>query len=64
MIYVTFEYGQENRFSERFGPFLFVQITYSSLRVGEEGEEFLGQFSDGLWHCSRDGQAYSDVVIN
>jgi hypothetical protein len=63
-ICVRFEYGQEDRVSEEFGPFPFVQLTYTALRVGEEGDEVLGTFAGGLWHCSRDGRSYSDVVVS
>lgn len=59
--YVKFEYGQEDRWSEVYGPFPFVQLTYSSLRVGPEGEDFAG-YHDGLWQAP-DGKDYSDVII-
>lgn len=62
-VMIRFEYGQEDRLSEDFGPFPFAQLTYESVRVGEDGDEWLAQYADGLWHCERDGKTYSDIVI-
>ncbi len=59
---ITFEYGQQDRFSDVFGPYPFVQITYDSIRVGENGDTHLADFVDGLW-VTQDGQKWSDVII-
>ena len=32
-----------------FGPFPFIQITYETIRVGEEGETEVAWFVDGEW---------------
>jgi hypothetical protein len=62
MLFVQFETGQENRLSERFGPYPFVQLTYTDLRVGEDGSDTLAKFEDGWWYTA-DGERWSDVVI-
>jgi hypothetical protein len=64
VLYVRFEHRQEDRMSEKYGPFPFVQLTYDGLRVGEDGDEWLGEYENGLWHCTRDGQSYTDIVIH
>ena len=61
-ITVQFETGQEDRQSDVFGPFEFVQLTYGSIRVGENGDEFLAEHNDGWW-VTQDGQKWSDVII-
>lgn len=61
-LFVRFECGQEDRMSPEYGPYPFVQLTYLSVRVGENGDEFLATFADGWW-ITQDGQKWSDVVI-
>lgn len=59
---VQFEHRQEGRFSELYGPYTFVQLTYSTLRVGAEGEIELATFMNGMWQ-TEDGKQWSDVNI-
>ena len=61
-VYIRFEYGQQDRFSEKFGPYEFVQVTYGSVRVGDDGDTFLAEFEEGLW-VTQDGQKWSDFVV-
>jgi hypothetical protein len=61
-LWVTFEYGQEDRFSAPLGPYPFVQLTYSDIRVGEDGDEFIATLIDGRW-VTQDGKKWSDVII-
>lgn len=53
--------------SDEYGPFEFVQITYDVLRVAEQSKdaEDLAFYHKGLWHLCSDltGQKYTDVVI-
>jgi hypothetical protein len=60
--FIRFEHGQDDRMSEVFGPFEFVQLTYGSLRVGPDGDIFFATHANGLW-ITEDGEAWSDVVI-
>lgn len=67
-VYIRFETGQENRISQEYGPFPFVQMTYGSLRVGPDGEDF-AYFNkvDEDWHLEpRFGPTapcWSDIII-
>jgi hypothetical protein len=59
--WVRFEDPRTGRAKE-FGPFPFVQLTYSVLRVGPDGDELAG-FVRGEWELAS-GETYSDVVIS
>lgn len=61
-LWVTFVCGQENRFSPTLGPYPFVQLTYDTVRVGENGETELAVFKDGWW-VTEDSQRWSDVIV-
>lgn len=37
---IRFETGQEDRVSATYGPFDFAQMTYNTLRVGPDGDDF------------------------
>ena len=68
-LFVQFMHGQENRQTEWFGPFTFIQLTYADLRIGMDGkddEEFGCIGEDGMWYLASapSGPAYSDVIIN
>mgnify|MGYP001617056115 CR=1 FL=1 len=63
MATIQFECGQEDRQSKLYGPYPFVQLTYDSLRVGEDGDIFLANFVDGWW-TTQDGQRWSDVIMS
>ena len=45
-----------------FGPFPFIQITYETIRVGEEGETEVAWFVDGEWETV-DGMKWTDATI-
>lgn len=63
--YFRFEIGQEDRWSEVYGPYEFVQLTYGSLRISPDGEDFAFLSNkDGYWHILTELETYySDVVI-
>ena len=60
---IQFVFGQENRESETFGPYDFVQLTYDALRVGPDGDRELATFRDGIW-TTDDNRIWSDVIIS
>ena len=62
-VYIVFEYGQHNKQSKAHGPYPFVQFTYDAVRVGENGDEEIATFVDGLW-VTKDGAQWSDIIIN
>lgn len=60
---IRFERGQEDRVSQDYGPYPFVQLTYEDLRVGPDGEH-LASLLDGYWHIGASiEEGWSDVVI-
>jgi hypothetical protein len=63
-VMVRFECGQEDRWSEEYGPFEFVQLTYGELRTGPDGESF-AYYEKGEWKIIGDdsGVWYSDVIV-
>ena len=61
-VFIQFEYGQEDRQSEEFGPYPFVQVTYDAVRVDPNGDTEIASFIDGLW-VTQDGQKWSDFII-
>lgn len=62
MLTIQFEYGQQDRVSDCFGPFPFIQTTYGSVRVGENGDRFIAEYVNGLW-ITEDSQQWSDFII-
>ena len=70
-IMVRFECGREDRIGEPFGPFPFVQQTYSWLRPGPDGEFDLAVHGvDGDWYIDHrfcrneeDKLPWSDFVV-
>ena len=70
-IMVRFECGREGRIGEPFGPFPFVQQTYSWLRPGPDGEFDLAVHGvDGDWYIDHrfcrneeDKLPWSDFVV-
>lgn len=68
-VVVKFECGMEDRESEGFGPYDWVQLTYNSLRVSNPEDKELALFDDGYWILTdlagkHAGQYFSDVVIS
>ena len=65
MIKFRFENGRTDQWSEDFGPFEFVQLTYEDLRVGPDGESFATMNGNAEWTIDQDesGTVYSDVII-
>lgn len=58
------ECGSDDRFGPCLGPFKsFLQLTYDSLRVGEDGVEVAGLDEDGLWDVIGSKEKWSDLVI-
>jgi hypothetical protein len=64
-VMVRFETGQEDRISQEYGPFPFVQLTYNWLRVGPDGDDLaFFDFEEGDWLPNAEPAVkYSDVVI-
>jgi hypothetical protein len=64
---LRFECGKEDRWSEKLGPFHFVQLTYEALRVADDGDpdagRVLAMHVGGEWVTLADDQFWSDVVI-
>ncbi len=48
---IRFECGHEDRMSENFGPYEFIQQTYTTLRIGPNGDEELARWDSdkGVW---------------
>ena len=69
--FVRFERGRDGIVGPTFGPFPFVQITYETLRVGPDGDEFAYLHKDGDWYLTdehtpvalRSTEGYSDIII-
>jgi hypothetical protein len=64
MVKIEFVHVAEGRVSEQMGPHPFVQLTYGSVRVGEEGEQFVADYvqPEGLWR-TEDGQFWTDFTV-
>lgn len=72
LILVQFERGQEDKWSQEFGPFEFVQLTYEGLRISPNGD-WLANYIDGFWKLTdvtiktvtldELTQDWSDVII-
>ena len=65
-IYIRFEYGQEDRHSQDFGPYEFIQQTYEAMRVepvGGDGDadEQLAFVQGDLWYVG--DETYSDFIV-
>lgn len=61
-IFIRFEYGVEDKFSDTFGPFEYVQAIYNHLVASPDGETELAHFYEGFW-WTPDCQQWSDYVI-
>jgi hypothetical protein len=75
--YFRLECGQEDRISREFGPFDFVQFTYSNLRVELNNDTVIAAYhaADGEWRLNEEfldilgidkelaNQWYSDIII-
>ena len=62
-IYVQFVSLAEEKESEEFGPYKFVQVTYETIR-DPEGEEIAFLDCDGYWvEHGEPGQQWSDISI-
>lgn len=48
-VYVRFERGRDGIVGPTFGPFPFAQVTYSTLRVGPDGDDLAYLNDDGDW---------------
>jgi len=62
---VQFRDYPEDRESKEYGPYVFAQITYNMLRVGELGyaePSEIAYFIEDRW-VTQDGERYSDVII-
>ncbi len=68
-IFVRFEDPSSSRVSERFGPYPFIQLAYSALRVGPSGDVLASSTKGKLWApLNNKGHrvsnvSYSDVMI-
>lgn len=72
---VRFESSKDDASSKAYGPFPFVQLTYTELRVGPDGDVFASiDDEEHLWHIETSGEnlaaiphedrrPWSDVVI-
>lgn len=63
MLTVQFVDLRTDRHSKLYGPYEFCQITYPDIRVGENGDEFIGCYDNGEWYENETKQRYSDVII-
>lgn len=61
MVYARFENVHTDAV-RMMGPFDFLQLTYTALRAGPDGDEFAACI-DGWWIIYADGSQWSDVVI-
>ena len=63
-VIVRFEYGQENRFSDPYGPFDAIQVTYDLIRaLHDDTESEIAFFHEGLWKTPYDGKSWSDFIV-
>jgi len=66
MVKIRFECGSEERMSPEYGPYEYLQATYSGIRTPDEGRDPEIAWWDaeaGDWLCVIDGKHYSDFVI-
>lgn len=63
MVYIEFVDIRSDR-SRTLGPFPFVQVTYSDVRVGEDGEQFIATHHNGEWFTPDDNQSWSDFIVS
>lgn len=64
MFYVHFERGRHDVDGPTFGPFPFVQMTYSGLRVGPEGDWLAYHMKESdEWEIEGAIEPFSDVII-
>lgn len=62
--YIRFENGQEDRIGDVLGPFEWVQITYSSLRVDDDGDCLAYMDENGYWRLyGKPDERWSDIII-
>jgi hypothetical protein len=69
---IRFERGQYDKWSQEFGPFEFVQLTYEGLRIAPDGD-WLANYTEGFWRLTNEAvktitaeelqQEWSDVII-
>lgn len=68
-VFIRFERGRDDVIGPTYGPYDFVQVTYSVIRADRDGEEIELAFyngPDGDWHLTdneRDETIFSDFVI-
>lgn len=65
-VLILFETPSEDRVSPLYGPYPFAQITYTSLRVGPDGDDLALFDPEGdVWHLVDDPErkAWTDAVI-
>lgn len=63
-VYVRFENGVEDRIGDDLGPFEWAQITYSGLRIDQDGDWLALQDKDGYWYLvDRPWELWSDIII-
>jgi hypothetical protein len=70
-VFVRFERGRDCVIGPTYGPYQWVQVTYSELRASaaddDNGELVLANFdTDGDWHLTdteRDETVFSDYII-
>ena len=64
-VIVRFEYGQEDRFGDPYGPFDAVQVTYNLIRgIDGDKENEIAYFDKGLWRTAYDKRTWSDFIVS
>ena len=64
--WVRFERGRDGVIGPTYGPYPFVQLTYTILRAGPNGGDIAVMQADGDWILSdaeREDRVFSDAII-
>lgn len=64
-VFVRFERGRDDVIGPTYGPYDFVQVTYTELRTSPDGEA-LATYDNGDWNlvdAERDETVFSDFII-
>ena len=65
-IFVRFERGRDDIIGPTYGPYPYVQVTYSVLRAGDDDNELAFRREDGDWQLidtERDETIFSDFIV-
>lgn len=62
MVTIEFFNFASGRHSPLYGPYEFVQVTYNSVRVGPDGDDFIAQYTHGYW-MTEDDQRWTDFSV-